>query len=86
LSARGSSDPDGDRLSYSWLHYPEAGGSMSAVAIEGARNVDASLLVPQGVRELHVILEVRDAGSPPLVAYRRVVITVDSTVQGSGPR
>ncbi|MCL2894475.1 nucleoside hydrolase-like domain-containing protein [Brenneria tiliae] len=29
LSAKGSHDPDGDKLSYSWIHYPEASSAIS---------------------------------------------------------
>lgn len=74
LSAQGSSDPDGDQLGYRWYRYPETGGPASAVAIDGAEIANASLVVPQGAGELHVILEVRDSGSPSLVSYRRLVI------------
>ena len=77
LSAQGSSDRDGDGLSYRWYRYPESAGPAGAVAIDGAGSADASLVVPQGAGELHVILEVRDSGSPSLVSYRRVVIRAD---------
>jgi hypothetical protein len=77
LSAQGSADPDGDRLSYRWYRYPEPLGPARAVAIDGAGSADASLVVPQGGGELYVILEVRDSGSPSLVSYRRAVIHAD---------
>jgi hypothetical protein len=70
LSARGSSDPDGDRLSYRWFHYPEPGGSEQAV--DPGASEELTFRAPLG--DTHVILEVRDDGSPPLVAYRRAVI------------
>jgi hypothetical protein len=36
-----------------------------------------NIAVPEdiGNSEIHLVLEVRDTGSPPLVSYRRVVIT-----------
>jgi hypothetical protein len=77
LSAQGSSDRDGNQLSYRWYRYPESVGPASPVAIDGAGNADASLVVPQGAGELHVILEVRDSGSPSLVSYRRLVIRAE---------
>ncbi|MDZ7639960.1 MAG: DUF1593 domain-containing protein [Bryobacterales bacterium] len=78
LSAKGSSDPDHDSIAYHWYLYPEPGeGSRSAVAIENAATSEASLVIPPETRELHVILEVSDSGSPPLVSYRRAVIRTD---------
>jgi hypothetical protein len=78
LSAEGSSDPDGDRLIYHWSIYPEAGNYRGTVAIEGASEPAASFTPPPDAagKTLHVILEVRDDGTPPLVRYRRAVINV----------
>jgi hypothetical protein len=76
LDAAGSSDPDGDRLSYRWYVYREAGTYGNPVSIERADATRASLKVPGdfGRATLHVILEASDAGSPPLSRYRRMVI------------
>ncbi|HLP08515.1 MAG TPA: nucleoside hydrolase-like domain-containing protein [Opitutaceae bacterium] len=79
LSARGSSDPDGDSLSYSWIHYPEAGTCKSVVRMDGATNSIATWLVAPKVERpetLHFILRVTDKGTPALTRYRRVVVTV----------
>ncbi len=86
LSAEGSSDPDGDVLSYEWLYYGEAGtlsvqsGRTGApLAIYGANSRDASFVVPKDAFKpgtLHFILAVRDSGTPQLTRYRRVIITV----------
>lgn len=80
LSAAGSSDPDGDRLSYRWRYYPEPGstmpGSAPQVSLAGADSTEASLAVPAGAITLHVILEVADSGEPPLVSYRRALIEI----------
>lgn len=68
LSAAGSRDPDGDRLEYRWLRYPEGTGSWTGET--------ASIDAPAEAGTMHVILEVRDSGSPQLTAYRRAVIRV----------
>lgn len=78
LSAAGSSDPDGNALTYRWWVYREAGTCAGDVPLSGADTADAALTVPADAvgRTIHVILEVTDSGDPPLTAYRRAVIAV----------
>lgn len=78
LSAAGSSDPDGDELTYEWWVYREAGSYWAEAPLRGDDKVEAIVAVPEEAsgRTIHVILEVTDTGKPPLVAYRRVILTV----------
>jgi hypothetical protein len=79
LSARGTSDPDGDALNYRWWQYREAGSYDGGVEFRDAGMQDASFAVPEDAQSgqtLHAICEVTDAGSPPLTRYQRVVVTV----------
>jgi hypothetical protein len=87
LDASGSSDPDGNSLSYQWFIYGEAGRFTTATdrtgslgSIENADKPQAVLVVPSQrvVRtgDLHVILAVTDNGSPRLTRYQRVIIEV----------
>jgi hypothetical protein len=87
LSAAGSSDPDGDELSYKWSVYKEAGTYWDAAPIRGADATDAAVIVPQEAsgRTIHVILEVVDDGDPPLTAYRRVILKVSGEPIGAPP-
>jgi hypothetical protein len=79
LSARGTTDPDGDSLSYLWIQYPEAGTCKSAAKLDGPTNSIATWLVAPKVERsetLHFILRVTDKGTPALTRYRRVIVTV----------
>ena len=77
LDASKSIDPDNNTLSYSWFVYKEPGTYQGAVSIAGALTSKAMVTVPSDAldKTIHVILSVRDNGSPPLIGYRRVVIT-----------
>lgn len=79
LSAVGSSDPDGNALSYEWTVYSEASSSTNAIAISGATEQNASFVAPKvtSPQTVHVILTVRDNGTPNLFRYQRVIVTVN---------
>ncbi|HKB03923.1 MAG TPA: nucleoside hydrolase-like domain-containing protein, partial [Gemmataceae bacterium] len=78
LSAAGSSDPDGDALSYRWFVYREAGTYDGEMNVEGSDTPEAALTVPAAAvgKDLHIILEITDRGTPPLTRYRRLIVEV----------
>lgn len=72
-------DPDRDQLEYLWWQYSEAGTCPVSVDILGAETKEAILLVPQNAEKgqtIHIVLEVKDQGSPPLTRFARVIVTV----------
>lgn len=78
FSAEGTTDPDGDRISFRWWQFQEAGTCSQMVNIENPLG-DRIRFVAPGVDEsctIHIILEAEDNGSPELVAYQRMIITV----------
>jgi hypothetical protein len=78
LNADGSSDPDGDSLSYSWDFYNEPSSYTGDVSIQNSSSALATVSVPSdaGGKTIHVILTLHDNGSPNLYAYRRIIINV----------
>jgi Protein of unknown function (DUF1593). len=81
LDAKESRDPDGDILYFNWLYYKEAGDCTEEIEIEYNHTATARFQAPQIPNErksltLHVILEVKDNGSPSLTRYQRIIVTV----------
>jgi hypothetical protein len=80
LDATGSSDPDGDSLSYRWYAYPEAGSWKQPIEMVGADNLHRRAFVAPrvtGRETAHFILEVTDKGEPALTRYQRVIATIE---------
>jgi hypothetical protein len=81
LSAKGTTDPDEDALSFQWWHYPEAGRNPypGDVKMENAGKMDVSLVIPADAKPgqtIHIICEVADNGIPSLTRYGRMVMMV----------
>jgi hypothetical protein len=78
LKAEGSSDPDGDELSYRWIYYREAGNSVYWLNVKNENSPKASFTAPSmGIpQEMHFILAVTDNGQPALTRYKRVIVMV----------
>ncbi|MGD1155538.1 MAG: nucleoside hydrolase-like domain-containing protein [Terriglobia bacterium] len=88
LSAAGTRDPDADSLTYEWFQYNEVGGlSPPNIQLSSASGTETSFEVPAGRpgrlgtlpfwdRTIHVILVVKDNGTPSLYAYRRAIVKV----------
>jgi hypothetical protein len=85
LSAKGSSHPDGNPLSYEWIYYGEPGtlalqnGRTGApLPIENAKQMEAAFVAPKVTKPqtMHIILAVTDQGTPALTRYQRVIVTI----------
>jgi len=90
LSAAGSTDPDGDSLSYKWFCYNEAGSFTTAKGKTGQPvkiydnnkpnawfTVPSRRFMPPGTGTMHIILQVTDNGTPCLTRYQRVIVNVE---------
>ncbi len=80
LDASGTTDPDGDNLSYWWFHYPEAGTYPGIINFGLSENLyNVHTVVAPKVEEpqtAHFILKVTDKGTPALSRYKRVIVTI----------
>ncbi len=89
LSAKGTSDPDQNAVSYKWFCYAEAGTfpvssarSGDPIFIHNADHEDAWFEIPTGrvmtpgTGSIHIILAVTDHGIPRLTRYQRIIVTV----------
>jgi len=79
LDASGTTDPDGDNLSYLWFQYPEAGSYKKSIEIESAENLYKVYVKAPRVENretAHFILKVTDKGTPPLSRYKRVIVNI----------
>ena len=82
LNATESFDPDGDKLSFRYYTYPEAGSYRAPVKIDGKNSAVATVFVPENAYhdEIHVILEVTESEREmPLTSYRRIIIRTGDT-------
>ena len=74
-----ATDPDGNKLNYHWWQYGEVDTYAGEIDIQNADNSNASFTVPADAKpgnNIHVILEVKDNGTPQLTRYQRVIVTV----------
>jgi len=78
LDASASTDPDGDQLSYEWFHYSEPGTLADHLRLNDADSARVSLTVPPVSKDCtaHIILTVRDSGTPSLCSYQRIVLEI----------
>jgi len=76
--AANATDPDGDKLTYKSWQYADADSAAATVTIENSDSLEkASFVVPdEPGKQVHIILEVTDDGTPALVGYLRVTCNI----------
>lgn len=78
LTSRGSRDDGHEDYGSFWSVYPEAGTFRGDIELKPTTGSHCTFVAPVVTepQTVHVILEVKDHGTPSLVAYRRAVITI----------
>ncbi len=81
LDAAKSSDPDRNNLTFKWFRYDKADTYDGSLELTDPTNPFQKLKVPSDLKDknIHLVLEVRDNGTPELVSYRRVIIKGKTT-------
>jgi hypothetical protein len=76
LDASKSFDPDGDEITFNWFRYNEADSYEGRFALGKTDEPVKMVKVPADLEDknIHIVLEVRDNGTPELVRYRRIII------------
>lgn len=80
LDASGTTDPDGDNLSYLWFQYPEVGSYNKEIKHGLSDNLYFvhTIKAPEVSKPetAHFILKVTDKGTPALSRYKRVIVNI----------
>lgn len=78
LDAKGSYDPDKNGLRYRWFCYKEPGTYGGTIKLLNSASQRVRFVVPKvtKVESVHVVLELKDTGTPALYNYRRVVVAL----------
>ncbi|PCJ91543.1 MAG: hypothetical protein COA50_16485 [Flavobacteriaceae bacterium] len=76
LNAAGSTDIDGDQISYEWRYYPEPGTYTGKIKIKNLDSMTTKLVIPENAsgKTFHILLVIKDNGTPHLTSYRRLVV------------
>jgi hypothetical protein len=79
LDASNSFDPDGDDMRIHWFRYNEADSYEGHLEITNPEDEVQWITLPDDIGDsnIHVVLELRDTGSPDLVAYRRMILSAN---------
>ena len=79
LNASASADPDGNKLSYNWINYREAGTWHAWVKPAEPEKAKTTVKLPvvKKPEQLHFVVSVTDNGIPALTRYQRVIVTVN---------
>jgi hypothetical protein len=78
LDASISTDPDGDQLSYEWFHYSEPGSFDGHFHLGNVDSPRVRFTIPNVAKPCtaHIILTVRDDGTPELCSYQRIILSI----------
>ena len=77
--AASATDPDGNKPACRWWQYTDADSAKATVTITNPDSLDkASFVAPnEPGKQVHIILEVTDNGTPALVGYQRIIFDID---------
>ncbi|WP_159520519.1 nucleoside hydrolase-like domain-containing protein [Sunxiuqinia indica] len=76
IDASASSDPDGNKLSFNWWIYHEVSTTFGIITNKNKAHTKLKIPKQAPKGEIHIILEVKDDGTPNLVSYRRLIVNV----------
>lgn len=78
LDGSPTTDPDGNTMTFKWWQYYDADSAAAKVTIANSTaKTGATFMVPnEPGKQVHIIFEVTDNGTPPLTHYQRIVFNI----------